>query len=123
MSLRQTRSGSDRVIATNALAFAIRDNHPVTQLHMLVIPKRHVKTFFDLFEPERRAINQLLDGLRIDVLKRDVSVSGFNVGMNSGEVAGQTIGHAHVHLIPRRQGDVQDPRGGVRGVIPGKASY
>jgi ATP adenylyltransferase len=114
---------SDRVIASNALAFAIRDNYPVTQLHTLVISKRHAKTFFDLFEPERRAINQLLDALRIDVMKKDVSASGFNIGMNSGDTAGQTIGHAHVHLIPRRQGDVQDPRGGVRGVIPGKAIY
>jgi diadenosine tetraphosphate (Ap4A) HIT family hydrolase len=114
---------ADRVIASNALAFAIRDNHPVTQLHTLVIPKRHAKTFFDLFEPERRAINRLLDELRTDVMKKDVSVSGFNIGMNSGDTAGQTIGHAHVHLIPRRQGDVQDPRGGVRGVIPGKAIY
>jgi diadenosine tetraphosphate (Ap4A) HIT family hydrolase len=114
---------ADRVIASNALAFAIRDNYPVTQLHTLVISKRHVMSFFDLFEPERRAINQLLDGLRSDVMKKDVSVSGFNIGMNSGDTAGQTIGHAHVHLIPRRQGDVQDPRGGVRGVIPGKAIY
>ena len=114
---------ADRVIASNALAFAIRDNHPVTQLHTLVIPKRHAATFFDLFEPERRAINRLLDELRIDVMKKDVSVSGFNIGTNSGDTAGQTIGHAHVHLIPRRQGDVQDPRGGVRGVIPGKAIY
>jgi diadenosine tetraphosphate (Ap4A) HIT family hydrolase len=108
----------DRIIATNELAFAIRDNYPVTQLHTLVIPRRHAKTFFDLFE-----INQLLDGLRIDVMKKDISVSGFNIGTNSGDTAGQTIGHAHVHLIPRRQGDVQDPRGGVRGVIPGKAIY
>jgi ATP adenylyltransferase len=88
-----------------------------------VITKRHTKTFFDLFEPERRAINQLLDELRKEMMNKDVSVSGFNIGINSGEVAGRTIGHAHVHLIPRRQGDVQDPRGGVRGVIPGKAIY
>ena len=114
---------ADRVIASNTLAFAIRDNYPVTELHTLVIPKRHAVTFFDLFEPERRAINQLLDGLRVEIMKKDASVSGFNIGMNSGDTAGQTIGHAHVHLIPRRQGDVQDPRGGVRGVIPGKASY
>jgi diadenosine tetraphosphate (Ap4A) HIT family hydrolase len=114
---------ADRVIASNPLAFAIRDNYPVTKLHTLVIPKRHAVTFFDLFEPERRAINQLLDGLRVEIMKKDTSVSGFNIGMNSGDTAGQTIGHAHVHLIPRRQGDVQDPRGGVRGVIPGKAAY
>ena len=113
----------DRVIASNSLAFAIRDNYPVTQLHTLVISKRHAATFFDLFEPERRAINQLLDGLRDEITKKDSSVSGFNIGMNSGDAAGQTIGHAHVHLIPRRNGDVEDPRGGVRGVIPGKAVY
>ena len=114
---------ADRIIASNALALAIRDNYPVTELHTLVIPKRHSATFFDLFEPERRAINQLLDEVRIDILKKDAAVSGFNIGMNSGETAGQTISHAHVHLIPRRHGDVQEPRGGVRGVIPGKAAY
>ena len=114
---------ADRIIASNTLAFAIRDNYPVTELHTLVIPKRHATTFFDLFEPERRAINQLLDGLWVEIMKKDASVSGFNIGMNSGDTAGQTISHAHVHLIPRRRGDVQDPRGGVRGVIPGKATY
>ena len=95
----------------------------MTQLHSLVISKRHAATFFDLFEPERRAINQLLDELRAEIIKKDSSVSGFNIGMNSGDAAGQTISHAHVHLIPRRHGDVEDPRGGVRGVIPGKAVY
>ena len=99
------------------------DNYPVTELHTLVIPKRHAPTFFELFEPERRAINQLLDEVRTDIMKKDALVRGFNIGMNSGETAGQTIAHAHVHLIPRRQGDVQEPRGGVRGVIPGKAVY
>ena len=114
---------ADRVIASNALAVAIRDNYPVTELHTLVIPKRHCATFFDLFEPERRAINQLLDKVRIDILGKDISVGGFNVGINNGEVAGQTIDHAHVHLIPRRQGDVPESRGGVRAVIPSKAVY
>jgi diadenosine tetraphosphate (Ap4A) HIT family hydrolase len=114
---------TDRIIVSNALAFAIRDNYPVTKLHTLVMPKRHAKTFFDLFEPERRAINQLLDELRAEIMKKDATVSGFNIGMNSGAAAGQTVGHAHLHLIPRRQGDVQNPRGGVRGVIPGKATY
>jgi len=112
-----------RVIAFNALAFAIRDKYPVTELHTLVIPKRHATTFFDLFEPERRAINQLLDRVRVEIMKKDASTAGFNIGMNNGDAAGQTIGHAHVHLIPRRHGDVQDPRGGVRGIIPGKAVY
>jgi diadenosine tetraphosphate (Ap4A) HIT family hydrolase len=102
---------------------AVRDNYPVTRLHTIVIPKRHAVTFFDLFDPERRAINQLLDVLRLEILKNDASISGFNVGINIGDTAGQTIDHAHVHLIPRRQGDVPDPRGGVRGIIPGKAIY
>jgi ATP adenylyltransferase len=113
----------DQSITSNALAFAIRDNYPVTSMHTLVMPKRHTATFFDLFEPERRAIGQLLDRLRTEIMTRDGSVSGFNIGMNSGATAGQTVGHAHVHLIPRRQGDVPDPRGGVRAVIPGKAAY
>jgi ATP adenylyltransferase len=95
----------------------------VTELHTLVIPKRHTPTYFDLFEPERRAINQLLDKLRTETVTKDASVSGFNIGINNGDTAGQTVGHAHVHLIPRRKGDVQDPTGGVRGVIPGKAAY
>ena len=113
----------DRIVASNVLTNAIRDNYPVTELHTLVIPKRHAATFFDLFEPERRAVNQLLVSLRNEIIVKDASVIGFNIGMNNGSTAGQTIGHAHVHLIPRRQGDVQDPRGGVRGVIPGKAIY
>jgi len=111
------------IIASNSLALAILDKFPVTPLHTLVIPRRHAETFFDLFEPERRAINQLLDGLREEIMMRDRSVGGFNIGANSGESAGQTVGHAHVHLIPRRVGDVENPRGGVRGVIPGKADY
>jgi diadenosine tetraphosphate (Ap4A) HIT family hydrolase/5-methylcytosine-specific restriction endonuclease McrA len=114
---------ADRIIASNALALAIRDNYPVTDLHTLVMPKRHAATFFELFEPERRAINQLLDEVRTDIVKKDARASGFNIGINCGETAGQTIAHAHVHLIPRRQGDVQEPRGGVRGVITGKAAY
>jgi ATP adenylyltransferase len=113
----------ERIIANNPLAFAIRDKYPMTELHTLVIPKRHTPTYFDLFEPERRAINQLLDKLRTETVTKDASVSGFNIGINNGDTAGQTVGHAHVHLIPRRKGDVQDPTGGVRGVIPGKAAY
>src|SRR3712207_6795964 len=103
-------------VAENDLAFAIRDGYPVTHLHPLVIPRRHAATFFDLYEPERRAINLLLDQVRADVLSEDKTVEGFNIGMNSGEVAGQTVMHCHVHLIPRRRGDVEQPRGGVRGV-------
>ena len=76
---------ADRIVTSNALAVAIRDQHPVTPLHTLVIPKRHTVTFFDLFEPERRAISQLLDEQRAEILKKDPSVGGFNIGINSGE--------------------------------------
>ncbi len=110
-------------VAENDLAFAIRDGHPVTPLHTLIIPRRHAATFFDLYEPERRAINLLLDQARADILTEDRTVEGFNIGINAGDVAGQTVMHCHVHLIPRRRGDVEQPRGGVRGVIPGKALY
>jgi ATP adenylyltransferase len=113
----------ERILAFNALAFAIRDKYPVTELHTLIIPKRHVPSFFDLFEPEKRAINQLLIEIRSEIEKKDTSVRGFNIGINNGEIAGQTVDHAHVHLIPRRRGDVADARGGVRGIIPGKAVY
>jgi ATP adenylyltransferase len=95
----------------------------VTRLHALVIPRRHATTYFDLYEPERRAIGILVDRVRSEILERDRTVAGFNIGMNNGEAAGQTVPHAHLHLIPRRHGDVENPRGGVRGVIPDKMSY
>ena len=77
----------------------------------------------DLGDPERRAMGVVMDEARRAVMEADRTVEGFNVGMNCGEAAGQTVRHAHVHLIPRRKGDVEEPRGGVRGVIPGKAGY
>ena len=88
-----------------------------------VISKRHVKDYFELSEDEHRSVFDLLAKHRKQIQKEDPSVSGFNVGMNSGQSAGQTIFHCHVHLIPRRAGDVEDPRGGVRHVIPGKGNY
>lgn len=114
---------TDRIILENELAYAIRDGRPVTPLHSLIIPKRHVETFFDLYQPERNAIFQLVDQLKADIEKTDPSVSGFNIGMNAGQSAGQTVFHCHVHIIPRRDGDMPDPRGGVRGVIPEKQKY
>ena len=112
-----------RIIGENGLAVAIRDAYPVTSLHTLIVPRRHAITWFDLSVPEQRAMNLLLDKTRREIMTADNAVLGFNIGMNCGEVAGQTISHAHVHLIPRRRGDVDEPRGGVRGVIPGKALY
>ncbi len=111
---------SSRVIASNALAFAIRDAFPVTPLHALVIPQRHVADFFGLTPEEREACAELIHQLRRDILQEDPTVEGFNIGMNVGEMAGQTILHCHIHLIPRRRGDVPNPRGGVRMVIPHK---
>ena len=114
---------ADRVIASNDLAYAIHDGFPVTPLHTLVIPKRHVETYFDLTEAEILACNRLLSGCREEILKSDLAVEAFNIGMNAGEVAGQTIFHCHIHLIPRRKGDVDNPRGGIRHLIPGKGYY
>ena len=112
-----------RLIAENELCFAIRDGFPVTEHHTLIIPKRHVADYFDLYQPELNAIHQMIAEQRAAIRETDSSVLGFNVGINSGAVAGQTIFHAHIHLIPRREGDVVDPRGGVRGVIPSKQGY
>ena len=110
---------TSRVIASNALAVAIRDAFPVTPLHSLVIPRRHVADFFGLTAKEREACAELLHRLRTEILKDDASVEGFNIGMNVGEVAGQTLFPSHIHLIPRRRGDAESPRGGVRLVVPG----
>ena len=110
-------------VGSNALAYAIRDGNPVTPLHTLIIPRRHVESFFELHSGERNAIFALLDEMKSDIEHKDDTVEGFNIGVNNGEAAGQSVPHVHVHLIPRRRGDVEHPRGGVRGVIPRKASY
>ena len=114
---------AERVIASNDLAYAVLDGFPVTEGHALVIPKRHVTDFFGLSDEEVLACNQLMKELRTTMLVQDQLVEGFNIGMNAGEVAGQTIFHCHIHLIPRRKGDVENPRGGVRHTIPGKGFY
>jgi diadenosine tetraphosphate (Ap4A) HIT family hydrolase len=104
------------------LSFVIFDRFPVTPGHALVIPRRHVADVFDLTEDELRDLLRLAARARRR-LAADFPAEGFNIGVNVGEAAGQTIPHAHVHLIPRRRGDVEDPTGGVRGVIPGKMKY
>ena len=114
---------TDRIIAENELCYAIRDGFPVTPMHTLVIPKRHVADYFDLYQPELNAIQAMLSEQRTLLMQADPQITGFNVGINSGAEAGQTIFHVHVHLIPRRKGDIADPRGGVRGVIPEKQKY
>jgi ATP adenylyltransferase len=112
-----------RVVAENHLCIATRDLYPVSNGHTLVMPKRHVGSYFELRQPEINAITALLEGQRKALQEADPSISSFNIGVNDGPAAGQTIPHCHVHLIPRRAGDVEDPRGGVRGVIPGKQKY
>jgi diadenosine tetraphosphate (Ap4A) HIT family hydrolase len=88
-----------------------------------VLPRRHVESYFDLGQAEINAANQLLEKLRQSIVDTDPSVEGFNIGVNSGEAAGQTIFHCHIHLIPRRSGDVDEPKGGVRNVIPSRGNY
>jgi ATP adenylyltransferase len=116
-------SDASRIVAENDLAYAIRDGYPVTDGHTLLIPKRHAADYFELTEQEVQAVSQLLSSQREVLQGSDAAIQGFNVGMNCGEVAGQSIFHCHVHLIPRRLGDVDEPLGGVRNVIPGKGTY
>jgi diadenosine tetraphosphate (Ap4A) HIT family hydrolase len=113
----------ERVIESNELCYAIRDGFPVTVHHTLIIPYRHVADYFGLYQPELNAVNQMIEKVKDDIKELDSSVTGFNIGMNCGEDAGQTIFHCHIHIIPRRKGDVDNPRGGVRGVIAGKQRY
>ena len=107
----------------NSLAFVIKDNYPATDWHVLVVPKRHVADYFELGTAETRACHQLVSAARTFLLAQDRSILGFNVGINNGAVAGQTVMHCHIHLIPRRAGDSPNPRGGIRCVIPGRADY
>jgi len=111
------------IIEDNELAFMVYDKYPVTQQHTLILPKRHVETYFDLYQPEINAINQLMANQKSKLEKLDKTITGFNIGINSGKSAGQTIFHCHIHLIPRRDNDMPNPAGGVRGVIPNKMKY
>jgi len=114
---------TDRIIYEDELALAIRDQYPVTEGHTLIIPKRHSSDYFDLFQPEINAANRAMKNIRHQILEADPTVTGINVGTNSGKAAGQIVFHCHIHLIPRREGDVVNPRGGVRGVIPKRQRY
>ena len=110
------------IIAESATAYAIFDKFPVSKGHALVIPTRHVSNYFDLTLQEQMDCLILLNEVKA-ILQKQFNPDGFNVGINIHAAAGQTVPHAHIHLIPRYQGDVQEPRGGVRGVIPGKQTY
>ena len=110
-------------IFENNLAYASYDTYPVSKLHCLIIPKRHIKDFFELTNEEQVACNDLIKKVKEEVIKKDPNIEGFNLGTNVGKVSGQSILHCHFHLIPRRLGDVENPQGGVRSVIPNKQHY
>ena len=107
----------------NQLAYSSIDSYPVSEFHSLIVPKRHVETYFELTKDEILACNELILKTKEKILKQDSSIQGFNIGTNAGKSAGQSIMHCHIHLIPRREGDVENPQGGVRSVIPKKQHY
>ena len=107
----------------NELAYVSYDTYPVSDQHCLIIPKRHVIDYFKLSNEELIACNDLIKIIKKEILDNDQSVKGFNIGTNAGKLAGQSIMHCHIHLIPRREGDVDNPQGGVRSVIPKKQHY
>ena len=112
-----------KIVYSSELFFVVRDSYPVTKLHTLIIPHRHISNFFDLNDNEFNNLNKILKKQRKLLLDLDKEITAFNVGVNAGEDAGQSIMHCHIHLIPRRKGDIKNPRGGVRGVIPSKQKY
>ena len=113
---------TDRILSESDYTLTIRDGYPVSKGHTLIIPKRHVQSFFELQAIEKAAVLQALDEAK-EALDREFSPDGYNIGINDGGAAGQTVMHLHVHLIPRYKGDTEDPRGGVRWIFPGKAKY
>ena len=113
-----------KVLEETKYFFIIRDTaYPITEHHTLIISNRHVSNFFELDEEENKELAQILKEQKKELQNFDKTITGFNVGVNIGKDAGQSIMHCHIHLIPRRKGDVEDPRGGVRGVIPAKQKY
>ncbi len=114
---------SSEYIFKNNLAFSTFDSYPVSKYHALIIPKRHVENYFDMSEVEVVSCNKLIKKMKNKIQKLDPTVEGFNIGTNSGKIAGQSIMHCHIHLIPRRKNDVDNPQGGVRGVVPAKQHY
>ena len=111
------------VALENEFAYASYDSYPVSEHHCLIIPKRHVMDYFELTNEELIACNDLIRIIKEDILDKDKTVKAFNIGTNVGKISGQSIMHCHIHLIPRREGDVENPQGGVRSVIPKKQHY
>ena len=113
---------NEQTLMENDLTYARVDKFPVSPGHTLVIPKRHAETWFDMTEEEQHDALRLIDQVK-QHLDKEYAPDGYNIGMNCGEAAGQSVPHAHIHVIPRYQGDMENPRGGVRGVIPDKQTY
>ena len=111
------------IAAENEFAYASYDTYPVSDFHCLIIPKRHVKDYFEMSDEELLACNDLIIKIKNEILTKDKTVKAFNIGSNAGKISGQSIMHCHIHLIPRREGDVDNPQGGVRSVIPKKQHY
>ena len=111
------------IAAENEFAYASYDSYPVSDFHCLIIPKRHVKDYFEMSDEELLACNDLITKIKNEILAKDKTVKAFNIGTNVGKMSGQSIMHCHIHLIPRREGDVENPQGGVRSVIPKKQHY
>ena len=111
------------IIFENDYAYASYDSYPVSKFHSLIIPKRHISDFFELKENELVSCYEIIHHVKAVIEKKDKLVKGFNIGTNAGLISGQTIMHCHIHVIPRRKGDVDNPQGGVRGVIPLKQHY
>ena len=111
------------IIYEDDIFYVIRDAYPVTTDHTLIILNEHNKTYFDLRDKDIVQLNNIIKFQKDSLIGKDNSITGFNIGINQGETAGQTVMHLHIHLIPRRKGDIDDPRGGVRGVIPSKQKY
>jgi len=113
---------ADEIVAKNNLCYARWDRYPVSKGHLLVIPFRHIPDFFSMTGEEKEAVLALVTECK-EVIEENFSPAGYNIGFNVGVAAGQTVMHCHCHVIPRYVGDVPEPRGGVRGVVPGKRGY
>ena len=111
------------VVYENDLAYASYDTYPVSDQHCLIIPKRHIVDYFELSNEELISCNDLIKIVKNEILNKDQTVKAFNIGTNAGKESGQSIMHCHIHVIPRREGDVENPQGGVRSVIPKKQHY
>jgi diadenosine tetraphosphate (Ap4A) HIT family hydrolase len=116
------RIGSGDVDRDRAHAVSFADKYPLNPGHTLIVPRRHVCDLYGLTVAERAGLWRLVDDVAL-TLREQSAVDGLNIGVNLGEAAGQTVGHAHVHVVPRHTGDVDDPRGGIRWIIPGRAAY